>query len=55
MAERVSWQSILINTGIAALGIFLTQLTEVGVPKPPKAPKAPKKPKVPKPDQASRK
>lgn len=46
MAEKVTWQSLLINTGIAALGIFITQLQTTGIPQTPKAPKAPKKPKV---------
>jgi len=46
MAVQATWQSILITTAIAALGVFLTQLTEQGVPNAPKAPK-PKKPKDP--------
>jgi hypothetical protein len=47
MAEKVSWQSLLISTGIAALGIFLTQLQQSGIPEAPKKPKAPKVPKKP--------
>jgi hypothetical protein len=44
--EQASWQSVLINTGIAALGIFLTQIAQFQTQPKPKRPKKPVKWKV---------